>query len=436
MKPSHHLIIFTRYPIPGHTKTRLIPVLGDVEAANLQRKLTEHTVMQADQVSSQPVVQIWYSGGTLEQMQTWLGRERQYYAQQGEGLGDRLMIAIATAFQTAERVVVIGIDCPELSALMLERAFRALHHHDAVIGPATDGGYYLIGLRRMIPELFEGVDWGTERVFEQTLAIAQQHQLTVALLPPLTDIDLPEEVPIWQRVQSSPSLLNATPRISVIIPTLNEAATITQTVKPLVEQSEIEVIVVDGGSQDQTLTQLRSLNLTCLTSPPGRAKQMNRGATVAQGEVLLFLHADTQLPNDFVETVFATLAQPGTIAGAFELQINGSSPWLRWIEAGVKWRSHFLQLPYGDQALFIKTLDFWASKGFPELPIMEDFEWVRQLQRKGKIRIASTAVLTSGRRWLTFGIWRTTVKNQLIILGYFFGLSPHRLARWYRQPKR
>jgi hypothetical protein len=225
------------------------------------------------------------------------------------------------------------------------------------------------------------------------------------------------------------------PTVSVIIPVLNEAESIQsvlQFLQSVPVENPIEIIVVDGGSQDRTVELAMATGVKVLQSQGGRAIQMNVGAQIATGEILLFLHADTRLPGGFIPLVQTTLAQPGTIAGAFELTIAGQDWGLRWIEWTVKWRSRLLQLPYGDQAIFLKPETFTQLGGFAELPIMEDFELVRRLQPYGRIAIAPASVMTSGRRWKTLGIVRTTVINQIVILAYFMGVSPTRIARWYR----
>lgn len=204
--PPEHLLIFTRYPEPGNTKTRLIPALGAVGAAELQRHMTEHTVNWVRQYrQAAPLsVEIRFASGSLAQMQTWLGLDLDY-TRQGEGdLGDRLTQAFQTAFeQGQQRVVAIGTDCPDLGMSQLSAAFSHLHQADLVLGPATDGGYYLIGLQRWLPEVFQGIDWGSEQVLQQTLAIAQSLQLAVALLQPLTDIDRPENLPLWHTMRGT-----------------------------------------------------------------------------------------------------------------------------------------------------------------------------------------------------------------------------------------
>jgi len=233
-------------------------------------------------------------------------------------------------------------------------------------------------------------------------------------------------------------------RISIIIPVLNEAGTIRSTLASLENAENVEVIVVDGGSQDETVTIARSLGIQVLSSPPGRARQMNAGAKVATGNILLFLHADTRLPPNFDTLVRKALAKnypiqnpkskiQNPIAGAFELKIDAERWGLRLVEKMVNVRSRFFHMPYGDQAIFLLADVFHDIGGFPDMPIMEDFEFIRQLSRRGRIEITPVPVLTSGRRWQKLGVLKTTLINQLIIIGYFLGVPPKQLVCWYRR---
>lgn len=189
------LIIFTRYPEPGKTKTRLIPTLGPEGAAILHRQMTEHTLSQARAVQMSALsVEVCFTGGDRCLMESWLGTDLSYQHQSQGDLGARMTKAFELAFQVNARVVTIGTDCPGLNAQLLAKVFQELHHHDLVLGPAMDGGYYLIGLRRFIPELFKGINWGTAEVFQQTIDIAEQLNLSIACLTPLEDIDRPENL--------------------------------------------------------------------------------------------------------------------------------------------------------------------------------------------------------------------------------------------------
>ncbi|MHC5768255.1 MAG: TIGR04283 family arsenosugar biosynthesis glycosyltransferase [Nostoc sp.] len=224
-------------------------------------------------------------------------------------------------------------------------------------------------------------------------------------------------------------------KISIIIPAINEAGNIQKAIATTQGSINIEVIVVDGGSSDDTVAIAQSLNVKVISSSPGRAVQMNAGAVAASGDILLFLHADTRLPTGFDEMIRTALQQPGTVAGAFKLRIDASLLSLRWVEWGVNVRSHFYQMPYGDQAIFLTKEVFQQIGGFPELPIMEDFELMRRLKGIGHIVIISTPVVTSARRWLQKGVLKTTLLNQIVIIAYLLAVSPERICSWYRREK-
>ena len=220
--------------------------------------------------------------------------------------------------------------------------------------------------------------------------------------------------------------------ISIIIPVLNEVSTIAQTISTAQTGKDIEIIVVDGGSNDGTIELVKSLDVKLIYSLPGRSVQMNCGAKAATGNILLFLHGDTFLPLNFDELLREIIAKPNIIAGAFELGIRGRKRNLRIVERMVNWRSRYLQMPYGDQGIFLSAKIFAEIGGFPEIPIMEDFELIRKLRKRGRIAIVSKPVLTSARRWQKLGIFKTTLINQVVIIAYLLGVSPKVLARWYR----
>lgn len=239
-------------------------------------------------------------------------------------------------------------------------------------------------------------------------------------------------------------------KISIIIPVLNEADRIWSTLSSIQSTSNhVEIIVVDGGSRDKTVTVAESFGVKVLSVEPGRARQMNAGAAVARGEILLFLHADTRLPAEFEILIYQALGETekyrknspqlttaakiqNPIAGAFKLKIDAQLKGLQLVEKMVNLRSRLLGMPYGDQAIFLKSAVFRDIGGFPDLPILEDFELILHLRRLGQIVIVPASVLTSGRRWQKLGVLKTTLINQLIILGYFLGVAPTQLAHWYR----
>lgn len=196
------LIIFTRYPAAGRTKTRLIPVLGPEGAAHLQRTMTQgivHTVKEMAKGSCLHI-EVCYTGGSLQLMQEWLGKDIDYNVQHGDDLGQRMYNAFANASQKgAEMALIIGSDCPELDRSVILEAMAALNKHQLVIGPSTDGGYYLIGAKCDLPAeavsyLLADIAWGTPGVFQETLDRARKIGLQTALLKELNDIDLPSDL--------------------------------------------------------------------------------------------------------------------------------------------------------------------------------------------------------------------------------------------------
>ncbi|GBF80122.1 TIGR04283 family arsenosugar biosynthesis glycosyltransferase [Aphanothece sacrum] len=223
-------------------------------------------------------------------------------------------------------------------------------------------------------------------------------------------------------------------KISIIVPVLNEEILIEKNLILLKSNPNVEIIIVDGGSQDKTVELAENLGFKVLiSSQMGRAYQMNKGASIARGEILLFLHIDTHLPPQYQSIIQEILSDTKTIAGAFELEIDRPNFSLCLVEILVNWRSRFFSFPYGDQGIFIKSSIFQEFGGFSNLPIMEDFELIQRLKKRGKITIAKAKVITSNRRWQKLGVWKTTLINQLIIIGYYLGVSPTQLAAWYKQ---
>jgi hypothetical protein len=198
------LIIFTRYPEAGKTKTRMIPALGAEGAAELQRQMAERTLMQAKKLQEARHIytEVYFTGGDRPLMQAWLGTDV-VYKQQAEGnLGQRMRSAFEMSFAAGmNKIVIIGVDCPDLNTGIINEAFDLLDRHELILGPAADGGYYLIGLNRPIPELFVGINWGTSEVLQQTITIAKNLEVNFACLPTLHDVDRPEDLVIWEKYQ-------------------------------------------------------------------------------------------------------------------------------------------------------------------------------------------------------------------------------------------
>jgi rSAM/selenodomain-associated transferase 2/rSAM/selenodomain-associated transferase 1 len=427
------LIIFARYPVSGQVKTRLIPALGAEGAAALHRRLVLRAVRTASKACQlvPADLEVHFDGGTEQAMGHWLGDNARLLPQGAGDIGQRMAGAFEESFRAGSTAtIIIGSDCPGLSPENITAAFARLAETQVVLGPARDGGYYLIGLNRPMPELFRGIPWGTDRVLADSLNVLQRRGCKPALLNPLDDIDRPEDLSVWRRIAVSQDV--RVDEVSVIIPALNEEHQIGATLRAVGQSRCHQVVVVDGGSTDATVQQAQQAGATVLSSKAGRARQMNAGAARVEGGSLLFLHADTLLPPGWAEVVPRTLRASGVAAGAFRFRIAGSFAGKRLIEWATGFRSRWLQRPYGDQGLFLSRALFEEMGGFADLPMMEDYEFTARLRRRGRIVTVNESALTSGRRWEALGVLRTTLRNQWLLAGYHLGVSPQKLANRYR----
>ena len=226
----------------------------------------------------------------------------------------------------------------------------------------------------------------------------------------------------------------SSPAISVVVPVLDEADTLAQSLCPLqsVRGHGVEVIVVDGGSRDRTRCVASPLCDRLLDTPRGRARQMNTGAACARGRVLLFLHADTRLPSGWAELVRDALGNHGREWGRFDVRLDGAHPMLRVVERAMNLRSRLSGIATGDQAIFVTRDAFRAAGGFPDIALMEDVALSRALRARSRPVCLRAAALTSSRRWERNGIARTIVLMWRLRLEYALGGDPERLARLYR----
>jgi rSAM/selenodomain-associated transferase 2 len=230
--------------------------------------------------------------------------------------------------------------------------------------------------------------------------------------------------------------------ISVIIPTLNEERTIMTTLAQTAALGFDELIVVDGGSLDQTPVLVESYRrrtqsqaqspVRLVTAPRGRARQMNEGAKASGGEILLFLHADTQLPGDAKTMIDKTLADHRMVGGRFDVRFDRPSTWGSIISRMMNWRSRLSGIATGDQALFVRRPVFEQMGGFADMPLMEDIDFSRRLKQKGATAALTATVTTSFRRWERHGPLRTLLLMLVLRFLYWIGVRPSHLVDWYK----
>ncbi len=455
--------VFAKAPRHGQVKTRLARKLGDDIATRIASAFLDDTWKRTRSFarSSPNSGALLAIDGNAECCNSTEPSDE--ICTQGSGdLGARMERVLRRALEGSHAAIALGTDSPGLPLEFLRQAQAALLHADAVLGPSADGGFYLLALKHCPEGLLAELPWSASDTCEQTLRRLRGAGMHVAVIDSWFDVDEVDDLrqltrlidaglieePRARELLSDVSLegtepftqddgLAKAPRISVIIPTLNEKTRIDARLRELAKMRAVtEVFVVDGDSNDGTAERARQWpNVRVLHSERGRAKQMNAGARYATGDVLLFLHADVELPENAADCI-AEVMRTSAIAGCFKTHTvddsarRRSAPWLRMADA----RSLYSGLPYGDQAIFVRAETFREIGGYPMQPLMEDLEFSRRLRRAGPIRKARASVRVSGRRFLARPVYYTFVVNVFPLL-YALGVPPKTLAKLYRDPR-
>jgi rSAM/selenodomain-associated transferase 2 len=221
-------------------------------------------------------------------------------------------------------------------------------------------------------------------------------------------------------------------RLSVIVPMLNEAPSIAATLATIrAGAPDAEVIVVDGGSSDDSVAAARAIANQVLSSGRGRARQMNAGAAAASGSILAFVHADTTVPISFERDILEALTDPTIVGGRFDVMLDDPSFACRFIGELISIRSRISRTATGDQAIFVRREVFQRLGGFPDLELCEDLDFSRKLKRVGEVACLRSRVTTSARRWRKDGLLRTVLRMWTIRSLYLLGVAPSRLKRMY-----
>lgn len=431
MDSSASVTLLTRLPVPGRVKSRLVPLLGDVGAAELQRDMGRHVARQLRILAATDgvAVEARITGGTPIEARHWL---RLPAYPQGEGdLGVRQAAALRSGLGKAPVAAVIGGDCPTVTVPLMREVLAAAVSHGVAFMSAEDGGYCVLAVssaaRGALDVLDSEIDWGTSGVLAVCLDRFTRRGFAPALLGPCRDIDEPGDLLAWHAVHRA---WHEVPQsLAVVVPVLDEAGALPSILAPLLS-SGVRVIVADGGSIDGSADVARAAGATVIECARGRASQMNAGARAADTDALLFLHADTAPPQRFAALVLSALADPELLLGSFRFSLGATSPVLGVVEAGTRLRGSLLHLPYGDQGLFLRRVAFEALGGFPDLPLMEDYELVRRARRAGSVRVLRETAVTSDRRWRERGALRWTALNLATVARYHLGTSPEELAAW------
>lgn len=401
------VIVFTRVPVPGRTKTRMMPYFSPVECARLHENFLKDIAQECEKVNADIFVCYTPQRGKAY-LKTIFKGVVDYIPQMGAGLGERMYQAIGYVLGKGyDSCVLIGTDIPELKASDMEYALRLLDVNDVVFGPTVDEGYYLVGMKRPIREAFEKKTYGTGNVLEQTVVPLKEMGLTVGYVRRLQDMDDREDITCYRsrmRVQKSLQktytgrYLLKKQKISVIVPVYNEETTIEKLQEQLLPlQKKCEIIFVDGGSTDATISMIDP-SFKILRSPKGRANQMNLGARESKGDILFFLHSDSELPKKPLEEIREVMKDYE--AGCFGITFHSRQFFMWTCRVISNHRIKDRKVMFGDQGIFITRELFFEAGMFPNLPIMEDYQFSLTLKEMGvKLGIARHRIYTSDRRF-------------------------------------
>jgi hypothetical protein len=353
------------------------------------------------------------------------------------------------------RTVLVGSDIADVQPSDLHLAFEELRNRDSVLGPARDGGFYLIGLRRRCPAVFEPEGWGGGGVFERAFQALKDAGLSVSFTPERSDVDHPEDL---DRLRADPCF---TDRVSVVVPTLNPEGR----VRTLIERLRAELwpgdeVVAVAGTDDafpqaggppgcaprqipaaspvpamgdplSSAGTGDAVPVRLLHCPKGRGRQLHRGARAANGDILWFLHDDCDPPANF--GYLLRKLQPGSpfSFGCFRLDYFPATPALQLLADWANLRTRLLRLPYGDQGIFCRRAVYEKTGGFRRPYLMEDVDFVRRARRLGPMLVLSERLRTSAERYLKGGVLATGVRSHLTMLMYLLGMEENILYQWY-----
>lgn len=410
---SNALIIFTREPEPGATKTRMMPYLTADKCSELHKCMLRDIAKEMRHVDADIIVA--YTGGAPHFLKSIIKEDSRfrsgavYIEQRGDGIGEKMENAIADAMSLGyQKAVLIGTDIPEIEAESIETAFALLDVNDVCIGPTEDGGYYLIGMKSVHHVAFDVKTYGVGTVFDETVSSMEKAGLKVGRADVYADMDTPDDAAGFRnRMREDAGLrhsftgrfLRDNMSVSVIIPVYNESKEIGRMLEQMeLYRNDCEIIFVDGGSTDNTGSLIEESGFRLIRSEKGRGVQMNNGALASEGDVLFFLHCDSVLPYNFIDEIRSVMS--GHVWGCFGVKFPSRNFFMLTNRIISNHRAFCRSLPFGDQGIFIDRGVFFETGMFPELPIMEDYAFSRKLKRYGLgIGITKQRIVSSARRY-------------------------------------
>jgi hypothetical protein len=430
------LLIFLRYPEAGRVKRRLSEEVGPARAAEVYEKLIRRTLgLVCDFTRRSPATRIIIFHTPENPVEKFKAKFRgpwEFRSQDGEHLGTRMANALRSAFATgADKVVLIGTDLADIQATDLERAFKDIGNKVAVLGPAADGGFYLIGADRPLDSALHFGVWGTSDVFSRTARALEAGGFCVRPAAERNDVDCMRDL---ERLESDFLFASS---ISVIIPTLSAA----HKLSPLLTYVENslwpgdEIVVVTGSAVEKTALQRISPSLTVVNAGVGRGIQQNIGAMLSRNTILFFLHDDTIPPPEFAYLIRRACRDKPEALGCFKLRFVPSNRALAAIASWANLRTVLFKLPYGDQGFFCRRELFERIGGFGRRYLMEDVELVSKLHRMGGpgriVSMLPVPVYSSSERYFRKGVLKACLQNHSTFLLSVLGRDERALYRKY-----
>lgn len=442
------VLVMARAPLPGRVKTRLEPRFTRAECAAIQGEMIRRTARWAIETAAPGAAFLAYDPPEARrETAALLPPGFTLIEQHGEHLGERLQNATAHVAHAApgRPLLVVGVDT-RLARAHADEALSRLEEGGAQVafGPARDGGYYLAALAALAtstpPPVFdiEPSEWGGPNVLAASLEAAAASNLRAAVLETEeTDLDTAADAESLLQQEPAGTLSNllraalTRPLVSIVVPARDEAGTIHSLLDHIAAlDGRFETIVVDGGSTDGTAARAREHRSAphVIETEPGRARQLNTGASASHGDPIVFLHADSRLPPDAYRSLTRTRADGGNFAIRFE----GDDLFAKVL--GIWYRAQRrLGVYYGDSAIWLRRAAFEALGGFQPLPIMDDYDLARRLEKRFATVCLPGPVVTSARRWRALGVPRTVLSWVLIRWLFLAGMPPERLASLYRR---
>ena len=434
--PRNALLIFLRYPDAGKVKRRLSEEVGPERAAEVYEKLIRRTLGVAGDFKRRApearVVLFHTPQDPVEKLRNKFRGPWEFCPQQGKHLGARMANALRAAFATgANKAVLIGTDLSDIEATDIEGAFRNIGKKVAVLGPAADGGFYLIGTDRPIGAPLHFSTWGTGKVFSRTARELEAGGFRIHLAAERHDVDCKRDL---DRVGSDFLFAGS---VSIIIPTLAEAHKLSPLLLYL--QSSLwpgdEIVVVQGGAFEKAALRRISPSLAVVSTRKGRGIQQNAGAILSRGTILFFLHDDSVPPPEFPYLIRRACRDHHAALGCFKLRFLPSNRALGLIAAWANLRTALFKLPYGDQGLFCRKEVFERVGGFGRSYLMEDVDLAGKFRKMGQgggaISILPVPVYSSSDRYLRKGILKASLLNHSTFLLAALGRDERILYRKY-----